>query len=274
MDKISGRIISLALEEDIGKGDVTTSRTVPEGAKAVASITAKSEGVFCGMDVAREILAQVDKSIRFHPFIRDGDKVVPGMRLAEAEGSARSLLTAERTLLNFIQRLSGVATETAKYVREVKGTKVKILDTRKTEPGLRLLQKHAVMCGGGENHRMGLYDMVLIKENHIKASGGIAQAVASAKKSGLRVEVETENLEEVAEAVRAGADVIMFDDMSIDDMKEALRIVNGRAVTEASGGINMGNAAKIAATGVDTMSIGSLTHSYRSLDISMKIKMM
>jgi nicotinate-nucleotide pyrophosphorylase (carboxylating) len=274
MDAISRQLISLALKEDIGAGDSTTIMTVPEDMYAAGEIKAKADGVVCGIGVVKEVFRQVDGSIKFRPLAKDGDKVKPGALIVVVEGRARSLLAAERTALNFLQRLSGVATETAKYVEAAVGTKAKVLDTRKTEPGMRALQKYAVRCGGGKNHRMGLYDMVLIKENHIKAAGGIGPAVKAARKVGLKVEVETENLDEVKEALRAGADIIMFDDMKPGNIKKAVRLVAGRAVTEASGGINLSNAAKIASTGVDTFSVGSITHSYRALDISMKIRVL
>jgi nicotinate-nucleotide pyrophosphorylase (carboxylating) len=265
-------LIKIALKEDIGTGDVTTKLILPSKTKTTALIIAKEKGILAGVDVAKQVFHLVDKTLRFIPMKRDGDKLIPKTIIAKVRGDVGSILTAERTALNFLQHLSGIATLTNRFVAAVKGTKAKILDTRKTLPGMRVLEKYAVKVGGGENHRFGLYDMVLIKSNHIKAAGGIGQAmnrVEMANRKGLPVEIETKSLEEVKTALSLNAKMIMLDNMTIAEMQKAVKM--GKAKFEASGGINLRNVRKIAKTGVDYISVGALTHSAGALDISLKI---
>ena len=270
------RILQDALAEDIGTGDITTLSTVPPERTISGRYIAKEDGVLCGLELVARAFALLDASIAFKPLKRDGDAVRKGDLVATVSGNARAILTGERVGLNLLQHMSGVASQTARAVAAVAGTGAKIVDTRKTTPGLRVLDKYAVRAGGGGNHRFGLSDGVLIKDNHIVAAGGIAEAVAAARARAphsLRVEVEVETLEQLREALATGADIIMLDNMSVEDMREAVRIVDGRALTEASG--NMGDKSDaelraVAETGVDLISIGALTHSVRALDISLK----
>ena len=270
------RILKSALAEDVGSGDVTSLSTVPPGRTISGRYIAKEDGVLCGLEVVARAFALLDASIAFTALAADGDRVRKGDVIATVSGDARAILAGERVGLNLLQHMSGVATQTARAVAAVAGTGAKIVDTRKTTPGLRVLDKYAVRAGGGGNHRFGLSDGVLIKDNHIVAAGGIAEAVAAARARAphsLRVEVEVETLKQLREALAAGADIIMLDNMSVEDMREAVRIVNGRALTEASG--NMGDKSDaelraVAETGVDLISIGALTHSVRALDISLK----
>ena len=270
------RILQGALAEDIGTGDITTLSTVPPERTISGRYIAKEDGVLCGLELVARAFALLDASIAFKPLKRDGDAVRKGDFVATVSGNARAILTGERVGLNLLQHMSGVASQTARAVAAVAGTGAKIVDTRKTTPGLRVLDKYAVRAGGGGNHRFGLSDGVLIKDNHIVAAGGIAEAVAAARARAphsLRVEVEVETLEQLREALAAGADIIMLDNMSVEDMREAVRIVDGRALTEASG--NMGDKSDaelraVAETGVDLISIGARTHSVRALDISLK----
>jgi len=264
-----------ALEEDIGHRDVTTHAVIPEGVLCRGTIIAKQAGVICGVEVAGLCFRALDASARYEPAFEDGQRVAAGQKLASVEGPARAILTAERTALNFLQLLSATATATRRHVDAIAGTGCRVLDTRKTIPGLRTAQKYAVRCGGGSNHRLGLYDMVLIKENHIAAAGSIAAAVASARREapGIRVEVETENLGELDQALAAGADVIMLDDYSLEDMRTA--VVRNRAHArpaelECSGGVSLERLRAIAATGVDCISIGGLTKHVRAIDLSMR----
>jgi len=265
-------LIKIALKEDIGAGDVTTKFILPSKSKTTALIIAKEKGILAGVDIAKQVFHSVDKTLRFIPMKSDGDKLIPKTVIASISGDVGSILTAERTTLNFLQHLSGIATLTNQFVTAVKGTKVKILDTRKTIPGMRVLEKHAVKVGGGENHRFGLYDMVLIKSNHIKAVGGFAQAMNRAEKAnrkGLKVEIETKTLAEVKTALSLNAKMIMLDNMTIAEMQKAVEM--GKAKFEASGGVNLRNVREIAKTGVDYISVGALTHSAPALDISLKI---
>jgi nicotinate-nucleotide pyrophosphorylase (carboxylating) len=238
-------------------------------------MVAKSAGIIAGLDVAAQVFRTLSPDIIWKAFVNDGDKVEKGDLILEITGAYRALLTGERLALNFLQRMSGIATMTANFVNAVSGYKTKILDTRKTVPGLRLLDKYAVMIGGGTNHRIGLYDMVLIKDNHIKVAGGISKAVAQIKKSvpdGIKIEVETTTIEEVNEALAAGVDIIMLDNMTNTTMADAVKIINGRAKVEASGNMTMERLKEVAATGVDYISIGALTHSVIAFDISMNIE--
>lgn len=273
------RIIRLALEEDLGTGDITTLATVPDSLTATGQILAKSAGVLSGITVAAEVFREVDPSTVFTPLARDGDRIERGQVLARVSGTARSLLTAERVALNFLQRLSGVATLTARYVEAVAGTRARIIDTRKTTPGMRLLEKAAVRHGGGHNHRVGLSDGILIKDNHLAAIGGpdpIAAAIAAARERAphtLRVEVEVTTLDELDRALAAGADAILLDNMDVATLAKAVERTAGRAVLEASGGITLETVRQVAETGVDLISVGALTHSAAALDISLDIEL-
>ena len=270
------RILKSALAEDVGSGDVTSLSTVPPGRTISGRYIAKEDGVLCGLEVVARAFALLDASIAFTALAADGDRVRKGDVIATVSGDARAILAGERVGLNLLQHMSGVATQTARAVAAVAGTGAKIVDTRKTTPGLRGLDKYAVRMGGGGNHRFNLADGVLIKDNHIVAAGGIAAAVAAARARAphsLKIEVEVETLEQLREALEAGADIIMLDNMPTETMREAVRLVAGRALTEASG--NMGDKTDaelraVAETGVDLISIGALTHSVKALDISLK----
>ena len=269
------QIISMALNEDVGTGDITTETTIPADKTASGRFIAKEDMIICGIDVAELVFRTVDASISFNANFKDGDKVCKGDVIATVNGNARNVLTAERTSLNLMQRLTGIATRTHEAVKCVEGTKAKITDTRKTTPGLRVLEKYAVRAGGGTNHRFNLADGILIKDNHIAVSGGIKNAVANARKAAphtLKIEVEVETKEQLAEALEAGADIIMLDNMSNELMSECVKIIDGRALVEASGNMGDRNLKEVADCGVDLISIGALTHSVRSLDISLKFR--
>ncbi len=268
-------LIKQALEEDIGTGDITTNALIPETMERSATMIAKSAGVIAGLQVAEAVFRSLSPRITWNPLVKDGDKVENGTLLVELSGSYRALLSGERLALNFLQRMSGIATMTNLFVHQVANYDVKILDTRKTVPGLRLLDKYAVKAGGGENHRIGLYDMVLIKDNHIKVAGGIKNAVEQIRKqvpSDMKIEVETTSVAEVQEALEMNADIIMLDNMSSEMMKRCVGIIDHRAKVEASGNMSIERVKEVAATGVDYISIGALTHSVTALDISMNIK--
>jgi nicotinate-nucleotide pyrophosphorylase (carboxylating) len=265
-------IIRNALQEDIGTGDVTTLATIEPGVMARAELVAKEDFVLAGLDVARRVFLMLDATVAFEKLVGDGLHIRRGEVLAWLKGDAAVLLQGERVALNLLQRMSGIATLTARFVREVAGTGATIVDTRKTMPGLRVLDKYAVRMGGGSNHRTSLYDGVLIKENHVAAAGGISTAVLRARQRvphTLKIEVETRNLEEVAEAVAAGADIILLDNMDNPTLRQAVALVAGRARTEASGGVNLETVRGIAETGVELISVGALTHSVQAADISM-----
>ncbi|MBP7341554.1 MAG: carboxylating nicotinate-nucleotide diphosphorylase [Syntrophaceae bacterium] len=267
-------LIKAALAEDIGPGDITTEATVSPRREGRALAVAKGDFVVAGLDVFAAVFQALDKKIRVTGRVTDGRRIKKGTVIAEVEGRLAAILQAERTALNLFQRMSGIATQTARYVAAARGTKARILDTRKTVPGLRLLDKMAVRLGGGANHRFGLYDAVLIKDNHIEAAGGIAAAVAAQRrrlKKPARIEVETKNLCEVAEALSCGVDVIMLDNMTCAAMKKAVGLVAGRALVEASGNVTLRRVRAIAATGVDWISVGELTHSVRAADISLLV---
>jgi len=265
--------VKAALSEDIGTGDITTLSIIPDDLTASGNFIAKQDGVICGMDVVRAVFAAVDSRTTFTPDVRDGGRVNKGDIIATVSGFAVSLLSAERVALNFLQHLSGIATYTAQCVEQVAGTKAKIVDTRKTTPGLRVFEKYAVKTGGGSNHRFNLADGVLIKDNHIKAAGSITAAVNAARENAphtLKIEVEVENEEMLREALNVKADIIMLDNMDLQQMADAVRIVGGHALTEASGNMDQRDLSQVAATGVDLISIGALTHSVKAMDISLK----
>jgi nicotinate-nucleotide pyrophosphorylase (carboxylating) len=269
------RIIENALLEDIHFGDITTSTVVPEKRMARARMIAKEPLVLAGISVAERVFHILDPEVVFTPLFHDGAMLEKGDVIAEIQGDASSLLKGERVSLNLLQRMSGIATLTKLYCRAVAGTAARVVDTRKTTPGLRQLEKYSVRIGGGHNHRTGLYDGVLIKENHIAAAGGITVAVHRARAAvphTLKIEVETETLSQVAEALSSGADIIMLDNMDPETMRRAVELIGGRAVVEASGGVNLDTIAEIAATGVDIISVGAITHSARAMDISMLLE--
>ncbi len=268
------RLIRSALEEDIGAGDLTTLSTVPPESKGKGLFRAKRDCVVAGLFLLQKIFSLLDDEVKVRCLFRDGEQVEQGTVVAEAEGPIRALLIGERTALNFLQRLSGTATLTRRYVDAVKGYPCKIIDTRKTTPGLRTLEKYAVRMGGGTNHRLGLYDAALVKDNHIAASGSINEAVKRIRRQApfmARIEVECSDLKQVQAAVDAGADVIMLDNMATKEMAEAVQLINKRAWVEASGGITIERVREVAAAGVDFISVGALTHSAPAVDFNMKI---
>ena len=264
--------IRRALAEDIGSGDVTTDTIVPAGASLRGRIVAKQDGVVAGLEVARQVMLALSERIQFVANMADGANVTRGTALADVEGSARALLTGERTALNFLGRMSGIATLTRQFVDAVKTTNAVILDTRKTAPGLRLTDKLAVRLGGGQNHRTGLFDMVLIKDNHIDFAGSITAAVESvrASQTKLEIEVETRSLDNVREALQLGVERILLDNMSVETMREAVAICEGKARLEASGNVTLANVLEVAETGVDYISVGALTHSPKVFDVSLE----
>jgi nicotinate-nucleotide pyrophosphorylase (carboxylating) len=271
---ITESVIKRALEEDISYGDITTDSIVNEFASSEAKLIAKQEGIIAGIEICEKVFKMLDASSFFMNNIKDGDFVKSGDVIAIVKGRTGALLKAERTALNILQRLSGIATKTRSFCDSVKDYNVRIVDTRKTTPGLRLFEKYAVKVGGGDNHRYSLSDGVLIKDNHIKAAGGIKEAITLAKKNvphTIKIEVETETMEQVKEALEAGADIIMLDNMTVEQMKNAVKFINKRALIEASGNMKLELINEVASTGVDIISVGALTHSASSLDISMRI---
>ena len=267
-------LIELAFAEDIGIGDITTEATVPPSQKTIGTLQAKSDGVVAGLPIAERTFKKLDSGLTFRALVNDGDAITAGTPIAKIQGSAKTILIGERTALNFLQRLSGVATLTSQFVKAVAGYDVKIVDTRKTTPGWRALEKYAVRVGGGHNHRFGLYDGVLIKDNHIVASGGIRNAVQRARLAAphtAKIEVEVETIEQVNEALEAGADILLLDNMSTEMMQQVVQQVGNRAVTEASGGITLEHVRAVAATGVELISVGALTHSAMPMDISLSL---
>lgn len=276
-EELINQLLELAFTEDIGEGDHTTLSTIPEDAVGRSRLLIKEKGIISGVNVAIKTLQKLDPLIKVEEYIRDGEAVKPGDVAFVAKGPVRSLLIAERTLLNIMQRMSGVATMTRRYQDELAGLHTKVLDTRKTTPGMRILEKQGVKDGGGENHRIGLFDMILIKDNHIDFAGGIDKAVerareyCKAKGKNLKIEVEARSLEDVSKlAEMEGVDRIMFDNFSPELTKEAVKIVNGRKETESSGGITIENLRKYGEAGVDYISVGALTHSVKGLDMSFK----
>lgn len=272
---MTDEIIKNALREDIGTGDITTNSTIPTDKQISGSFIAKESGVICGIFIVERVFALIDSEIKMNIHFGDGAFVEKGAVIAEISGNARSILTGERVALNFLQLLCGIASRTRECVEKVKGTNAMIADTRKTTPGLRVLEKYAVKIGGGSNHRYNLSDGVLLKDNHIKAAGGITAAVAAARSSiphTLKIEVEVENQQMVEEALLAGADIIMLDNMSLEEMEKAVKLINKRAVVEASGNMGDKDLLTVAKTGVDIISIGALTHTISAMDISLRFK--
>jgi nicotinate-nucleotide pyrophosphorylase (carboxylating) len=268
------KLIDLAINEDIKDGDITTNSILSKDEIRNSVFIVRQNGIIAGLDIAKFVIRKFDPKVKWYNIKNDGDSCTKDEIIARVEANYKSLLSAERTALNFLQRMSGIATKTNKFVKHLDGLHTKILDTRKTVPGHRLLDKYAVKIGGGENHRMGLYDMVMIKDNHIKLAGSISKAVSTIKnnlKGLFKIEVETSSLKEVEEALLAGVDIIMFDNMKVDEMKKAVELCKGKVQTEASGNISLKNIRKVAETGVDFISVGVLTHSVEALDISMKI---
>ena len=269
------QLIERALEEDIGGGDLTTLAVLPGPVKARAVLLAREELVLSGLEVAAMVYEILDPELKFKPAAADGDLLKAGSPIAEVGGDGRSILTGERIALNFLQRLSAISTLTSRYVAAVRGYQAKIVDTRKTTPGWRALEKYAVRMGGGHNHRFNLNSGILIKDNHVDLAGSLTRAVESARQSAphpLKIEVEARDLNEVREALSAGADIILLDNLSIEEMGHAVQVIRGNAMTEASGGITLSSAAAVAATGVDYISVGALTHSAPAVDICLNIK--
>ena len=277
-ENLINKLIYLGIEEDINTGDITTESIIPASMNAVATMTAKQDGVISGLDIVKMVYERFQRGVVFTPYFKDGDSVQKGDVILKIEATYPTLLRGERLSLNIFQRMCGIATETAKYVKELKDTQTELLDTRKTAPGLRVLDKMAVKHGGGTNHRMGLYDMAMIKDNHIKMAGGIANAVEQVRSriaEGIKIEVETTTIDEVHQAIEAGADIIMLDNMDTQTMTKAVAIIKSAdkgIKTEASGNMNIPRLKEVAATGVDYISVGALTHTVKAMDISMNIK--
>ena len=277
-ENLINKLLDLGIEEDINNGDITTESIIPATMNGVATMTAKQDGVISGLDIVKMVYDRFQSDVVFTPYFKDGDVVKRGDVILKIEATYPTLLRGERLSLNIFQRMCGIATETAKYVKELEGTHTELLDTRKTAPGLRVLDKMAVKHGGGTNHRMGLYDMAMIKDNHIKMAGGIAKAVEQVRAriaEGIKVEVETTNIDEVHQAIAAGADIIMLDNMDTQTMAEAVKIINATnkgIKTEASGNMSIPRLKEVAATGVDYISVGALTHTVKGMDISMNIQ--
>ncbi len=275
-DQLIDDLLTLAFAEDVGDGDHTTLSTIPAEAMGRQHLLVKEEGILAGVEIAKKVFAKFDPSLKITVYINDGAHVKPGDIAFVVEGPVRSLLQTERVMLNIMQRMSGIATMTARYQERLDGLKTKVLDTRKTTPGMRMLEKMAVKIGGGENHRIGLFDMILIKDNHVDFAGGIPQAVASAKKylaekgKDLKIEVEVRNTEEILQALEAGVDRIMLDNFTPERTREAVKLIDGRAEVESSGGITLDTLRDYGECGVDFISVGALTHSVKGLDMSFK----
>lgn len=268
-------LIRLSLKEDIGKCDLTTNSTVPRRLKVKAVITAKEEGIICGLELIKFIFKILNEKVSIYPFKKDGDLVKKREKVVILQGKARAILSTERIILNFLQQLSGVATMAHQYADKIKRYKTKILDTRKTIPGMRYLQKYAVKCGGAENHRRGLYDMVLIKDNHLYLGGSLKKAVKLARKKNdprVKIEVECASLDQVKEALETDCNWIMLDNLSLNEIKEALKLIKKKKIVEVSGRMNLEKVVEIAKLGVDYISVGALTHSAPALDLSMEVK--
>ncbi|WP_289757613.1 carboxylating nicotinate-nucleotide diphosphorylase [uncultured Duncaniella sp.] len=275
-DELIDDLLTLAFAEDVGDGDHTTLSTIPADERGVQRLIIKEEGILAGVDIARKVFEKFDPELKMTVYINDGAHVKPGDIAFEVEGSVRSLLQTERVMLNIMQRMSGIATQTAKYQQRLEGLKTKVLDTRKTTPGLRMLEKEAVRIGGGCNHRIGLFDMILIKDNHVDFAGGIKQAVDAARKycaekgKDLKIELEVRNEDEIRQALEAGVDRIMLDNFTPDRTREAVELINGHTEIESSGGITLDTLRAYGECGVDFISVGALTHSVKGLDMSFK----
>lgn len=269
-------LLTLAFAEDVGDGDHTTLSTIPANAMGKQRLIVKEEGIIAGVEIAKKVFEKFDPELKMNVFITDGNKVKPGDIAFDVEGRVRSLLQTERIMLNIMQRMSGIATITAEYQKRLNGLKTKVLDTRKTTPGLRLLEKEAVRIGGGSNHRIGLFDMILIKDNHVDFAGGITEAIASAKEyckqngKDLKIEIEVRNTDEIIQALSAGVDRIMLDNFSPEQTREAVKLINGAVEIESSGGITIDTLRDYGECGVDYISVGALTHSVKGLDMSFK----
>ncbi len=278
MNKLIEKIIKEALKEDIASGDITTQATIKKNLAAKGNFLVKQNGILAGLEIVEQTFRVYDSSLKFKRIFNDGNKVKAGTVVAEVQGKAASILTVERTALNFFQRMSGIATFTNQFAEKIKHTNAKIIDTRKTAPVLRAIDKLAVKLSGSENHRIGLFDMYLIKDNHIEVAGSITKAIEACKKNNLKnktkfkIEVETKNLKEVKEALKNNPDVIMLDNFNLIEMREAVKLINGKCKVEASGMVNLETVQVIAETGVDYISVGALTHSVKALDISLEIK--
>lgn len=270
------KLIDIAIDEDIYTGDLATNAIIGTKSNITAIITSKADGVISGIEVAEKVMQRIATAeYTFHSYLNDGDEVKKGDKILRISGKYNDLLTAERLMLNFLQRMSGIASATRQLVNQIQGTRAVLLDTRKTVPGHRCTDKLAVKHGGGTNHRMGLYDMAMIKDNHIKAAGGISNAIKQVRATtpiSIKVEVETTDIEEVREALEGGADIIMLDNMTTEQMKEAVKCIGGRAKTEASGNITLERIREVAETGVDYISVGAITHSVKALDMSMNFR--
>ena len=274
MKKIIEKIIENALIEDMNNGDITTDNLIDESSISVAEFTAKEDGIIAGLDICGSVFKVLDNEIVFEKLVKDGDRVSKGEVIGRVKGKTRAILSGERTALNLLQRVSGIATETNKYAEAIKDYSAKVVDTRKTTPGLRIIEKYGVRVGGGTNHRFNLSEAVMIKDNHIAAAGGIGKALEIIKSKiphTVKVEIEVESLEGLKEAIEYGADIVMLDNMSIDNMKEAVKINDGIVILEASGNVTLDKIEEIAKTGVDIISVGALTHSVKALDISLNI---
>lgn len=275
-DQLIDDLLTLAFAEDVGDGDHTTLSTIPESETGTQKLIIKEEGILAGVEIARKVFEKFDPSLKMTVYITDGAHVRPGDIAFTVEGKVRSLLQTERVMLNIMQRMSGIATTTARYQKELEGLKTKVLDTRKTTPGLRMLEKEAVKIGGGENHRIGLFDMILIKDNHVDFAGGIPQAVSAAKEyckskgKKLKIELEVRNTQEILQALEAGVDRIMLDNFTPAQTREAVKLIDGRCETESSGGITLDTLRQYGECGVDYISVGALTHSVKGLDMSFK----
>ncbi|MDE6812948.1 MAG: carboxylating nicotinate-nucleotide diphosphorylase [Duncaniella sp.] len=275
-DELINDLLTLAFAEDVGDGDHTTLSTIPADERGVQRLIVKEEGILAGVEIARKVFEKFDPELKMTVYINDGTHVKPGDIAFEVEGSVRSLLQTERVMLNIMQRMSGIATQTAKYQQRLEGLKTKVLDTRKTTPGMRMLEKEAVRIGGGCNHRIGLFDMILIKDNHVDFAGGIKQAVDAARKycaekgKNLKIELEVRNEDEIRQALEAGVDRIMLDNFTPERTREAVKLINGAVEVESSGGITLDTLREYGECGVDFISVGALTHSVKGLDMSFK----
>jgi nicotinate-nucleotide pyrophosphorylase (carboxylating) len=275
MTSFVARLIDMALAEDIGTGDITTDYLISRSSQGRGVIVAKEDLVLCGLDIAKSVFQRLDPEVHLHSAHEDGAEIACGETVLVLEGSLRALLTAERPALNFLQHLSGIATHVRTYVKALKHQQARLVDTRKTTPGWRILEKYAVRTGGAHNHRMGLFDGVLIKDNHIAACGGIRQAVVAARKQIshlIKIEVEVSDLGGVQEALESGVDIIMLDNMDIPHIREAVSVIQNRAIVEVSGGVTLKHLSELAETGVDLISVGALTHSAKAVDLSMRIQ--